>query len=175
MDAAGGVGYGSQMARIFSLLVLATAVLLAADPLFDDAVKAFQKEDYSTARMLFESVLATDAKNAAAQNFLRVIAAREKGVGAGLRAAMHKTILPKLDFKDVSAPEAINYIVQQVAKISGGKQKPGVVWLVAANELPPVSLALSDVPADEALRYVCELAGISAEYDAVAIRIVKRQ
>ncbi len=137
---------------------------------FEQAVRSFHGGDYETARMLLESVVATDPKNQAAQNYLRMIRAQQKA-GTSLAANLKKIILPKVEFQQTTAREAITFIAQQVTKQTGGKQAVNVVWMVPEGAEKTVTLSLQNIPASEALKYIAEAANLQVEYDNFAVKI----
>ena len=161
------------MKRFLLPLLLMTSPLMAqknGSAVLNDAVRAFHGGDYETASALFQTVLASDPKNQAAQNYLRMIQAQQKA-GSSLPATLKKIMLPKVEFNDASAREAFEYVAQQVQKQTGGKQSVNVVWMVPEGQDKRVTLSLQNIPAFEALRYIGEAAGIQLEYDNFAVKI----
>ncbi len=163
------------MKRILPMLFLTAAPLAAQQAeLQAEAVRAFQSGDYTSARSLFESLQSMDPKNMAAQNYLRMIALKEKG-GPGIESALKTIILAKVDLREVTPREAVAYVGQQVEKLSGGKQKLNVVWLVPpdspVNTAQNVTLSLANAPANEVLRYIGAIANLKMAYDANALKV----
>lgn len=163
------------MKRILPILFLTLSPLAAQQSeLQAEAVRAFQAGDYTSARSLFESLQSMDPKNVAAQNYLRMIALKEKG-GPGIESALKKITLSSVDLREVTPREAVTYVGQQVEKLSGGKQKLNVVWLVPpdspVNTAQNVTLSLQNAPATEVLRYIGAVANLKVAYDANAVRI----
>jgi hypothetical protein len=161
------------MKRFLLLLLLAASPLLAQKSgpgLLADAVRAYNGGDYESATSLFQAVLATDPKNQAAQNYLRMIQTQQKA-GSSLSAALKKIILPKVEFQEASAREAFDYVVQQVQKQSGGKQNLNLVWMVPEDAEKKVTLSLQNIPAFEALRYIGEASDLEIQYDTFAVKV----
>src|SRR6186997_1108957 len=79
---------------------------------FEQAVRSYNGGDFETARLLLESVIAADPKNQAAQNYLRMVQAQQKA-GSSLSAALKKIILPKVEFQQTTAREAVTFVAQQ--------------------------------------------------------------
>jgi len=157
---------------LLAFLLSATAALAQQpSPLFTEAVRAFKEQDYQTAQSLFESVVSTDPKNQAAQNYLRIIDTRLKSGRAGLQASLKTIVLPNVSLHDTTAKEAVDYIAQQVIKQSKGQQKMSVVWLVPEDYSAKVTLDLQNIPASEALRYVTDNANLQLAYDTYAVKI----
>lgn len=163
------------MKRFFlALLLSATPVLAQNTELQAEAVKAFQAGDYPTAKSLFESILALDPKNAAAPNYLRLIAAKEKGGGTGMEPALRKLLIPKVNFQDATVRESVAFVTQKVRELSDGKLVMNVVWLVPADDPSRITLSLQNVPAAEVLRYIAESANLRVDYDEHAVTIRPR-
>ena len=142
--------------------------------LFQEAMRAYQAKEFDTARMLFEAVVSAEPKNQAAQNYLRLLAKSETGA-SGLEGTLEKITLPRLEMSGVSAREGMTYVLQQVVKQSGGNLKANLVWLVPEGKAGPVTLSMQNIPANEAMRYIAEMAGLSLAYDAYAIKVTPAQ
>ena len=163
------------MKQLLVLIALAVSPLAAQQTdLQSEAVRAFQSGDYASARTLFESLLSQDPRNAAAKNYLRIIAQREKG-GAELEGHLRKIIIPSAIFQNATTREAVAFVSQKVAELTGGKQALNVVWLVPEDrDTSRVSLSLQNVPASEVLRYIAESAGLEIAYSEHAATIRPR-
>ena len=160
------------MKRFLLVLLLSASPLLAQTAeLQAEAVKAYQAGDYTTAKSLFESVLAVDPKNPAAPNYLRMIATKEKGGGSGVEPALRKLLIPKVDFQDATVRESVEFVTQKVRSLSDGKLVMNVVWLVPADTPARITLSLQNVPAAEVLRYIAESAKLRLDYDEHAVTI----
>jgi hypothetical protein len=161
------------MKRFLPILLLMTSPLMAQKSnsgALTDAVRAFHGGDYETASSLFQAVLASDPKNQAAQNYMRMIQAQQKN-GSTLPANLKKVILPKVEFNDASPKEAFEFVAQQVQKQTGGKQTVNVVWMVPEGQEKKITLKLQSIPAFEALRYIGDAAGLQLEYDTFAVKV----
>ncbi len=161
------------MKKLLALLFLAFSPLAAQQSEMQaEAVRAFQAGDYATARSLFESLLSIEPQNAAARNYLRAIAQREKG-GRGLEGALGKILIPKVDFRDVTVHEAVAFVSQRVRELSGGKQSVNVVWLATPEQTgnARVTLSLQNVPASDVLRYIGDSANLRFSFEALAVTI----
>lgn len=162
------------MKWLLPILLLMTSPLMAQQKsnsgTLTDAVRAFNGGDYEKASSLFETVLATDPKNQAAQNYMRMIQAQQKNTSS-LPAALKKINLPKVEFQEVTAKEAFNYISQQVRTQTGGKQTVNVVWMVPEGKEKNVTLSLQNIPAFEALRYIADASDLELQYDNFAVKV----
>ena len=161
------------MKRFLPILLLMTSPLMAQKAgtgTLNDAVRAFHGGDYETASSLFQAVLASDPKNQAAQNYMRMIQAQQKN-NSSLPANLKKVILTKVEFQEASPKEAFEYVAQQVQKQTGGKQTVNVVWMVPEGLEKKVTLTLQNIPAFEALRYIGDASDLQLEYDNFAVKV----
>ena len=161
------------MKTILALLLLAFGSLHAQQSEMQaEAVRAFQAEDYTTAKSLFESLLSLDPKNVAARNYLRAIAQREQS-GPDLERALRKILIPTVDFRDATVQEAVAFVSQKVRELSAGKQTVNVVWIVSPEQTASarVTLNLRNVPASEVLRYIGASSNLRFSYDTLALKI----
>lgn len=141
------------------------------NPMVAEGIAAFKKGDYENARMLFDAALAQNPKDTTAQNYARMIALKTKSGDSGLQASLKKVVIPQIQFTDSTPRECVDYVVQRIEKLTDGKQKVSVVWLVPTDLPARITLSLQNVPATEALRYIAEMAGLQIDYDAYALKI----
>jgi len=160
------------MKKFLVLLLIALLPLEAQqDQLQAEALRAFQSEDYETAKTLFESLVAADPRNSVAQNYLKIIAQRQKR-GLNLEDSLRKIVIPVVDFHDVTVREAVGFVAQKVRELSQGKQPMNVVWMVPADQAGlRVTLSLRNVPASEVLRYVGDSSNLRFSFDPLAVKI----
>ena len=141
------------------------------NPMVSEGIAAFKKGDYENARMLFDAALAQNPKDTTAQTYARMTAMKAQSSDSSLQGSLKKVIIPKVDLSDVTARESIDYVVQRIEKLTDGKQKVSVVWMVPSDFPAKVTLSLQNVPATEALRYIAEMAGLQLDYDNYALKI----
>lgn len=158
-------------------LSLSGSSLFAADAvtqLLSEAQTAYLRGDLETAKAKFESVNTIDPKNQTAIGYLKTIRAREAqaGVGASQEKQLAKVIVPKVELKEASLTAALEFLKQNVAKLTDGKQAVNfVVQLPETQANAPVTLNLTNVPFTEVLKYIGTLAGVSFAYDRYAIMV----
>jgi len=138
---------------------------------YEDALQAYKSGQFSTAEKLFLLVPKEDPKSASAKVYLQAIALKQEGGSADLEASLKMIQIAKVSFTDAAAKDAMNYVGQQVEKETGGKQKLNIVWMVPEGKARPVTLALENIPATEALRYIADTAGLQLAYDAFAVKV----
>ena len=151
--------------------------LLAQAPntaqLVTEGQAAYVKGDYATAKKDFELVNQLEPRNVTAINYLRLLAQRTTKVtpGDGIDRQLARVILPKVELKETTLGSALEYMQQQVAKASDGKTAISFVVKLPDEQVKtqPVTLALRNLPAIDALRYLGEVANITFEYDKYAV------
>lgn len=138
---------------------------------FAEAVKASERGDTETARMLLEVILAKDPGNKSAQAYLKRIAA-QSDANQVLQKQMKAIILPTVNLQDVAAREAFLYVSQQVEKQTEGKTHLNVVWLAAPEAGNRITLSLQKIPVSEVLHYLAGSAGLRLIYDRNAVKVL---
>lgn len=169
----------------FLPIISLTVALVGASPLFGQAEgtqqllaegqAAYVKGDLAAAKKSFELVNQLEPRNVTAINYLRLIKTREgRGPqGGGLEQQLSKIILPKVELKEATLGSAVEFLRQQANKASGGKTSVNVVLLMPDDRAntQTVTLQLQNVPFTEVLKYLGDLAALTVEYDAYAVRL----
>ena len=84
-----------------------------------------------------------------------------------------KTLLVSLDFNNSSIEDATNYLHIQSKRLD--PQGKGINFIIqpeASSTAKPITLTLNNVPLEEALRYICQLANVKSKVQDYAISIV---
>ena len=102
------------------------------------------------------AMLAFTGAHAAPQTDAEKIAAMEQKAKA--------TIIPKLEFREQSAAEALAIL----AKMSDLK----ISYLPKADDTARITVSLSNIPAAEAQKYVTSLANLKFAYEADGVHVV---
>ncbi len=92
--------------------------------------------------------------------------------GAALKKAT-AIILPKLDLRDATLSEALDFLRAKSAALDPVKKGVNLVLMPAAKgDSAQITLSLSGVPLSEALRYIAALAGyeITADEHVITLR-----
>lgn len=165
----GGVAAFVSMKRWLFLFLLA-ANLHAATPTVQDAQAALQAGRLDEAKAVLDQILATDPRNAAAQNISRVVA-QALARRAAARQQLERVTIPTLDLKDASAREAVDYTLQLIGKNSPQGTRPNLVWMVPPDFPGRVTIRLDNVPGATALEYVVGAAGLAVGFEEHAIRV----
>ncbi len=159
-----------------TFIILASILTLAASAqdlqtLLSEAQRDFIRGDKAGAKEKFTLVQKADPKNRLANTYLSLIAAEEKKNGgdesAGLRKAMEAIIIDKVEFRDATVSEALEFLGKKISA-SGGKvnivQQAG-----EAEKAVKITISLSNISASEALRYVAGLANLEVGYEKFAV------
>jgi hypothetical protein len=161
-------------------LTLACATQVSAqavDDLLKEAQQAYVRGDSATAKEKFEMIRRIEPDNRTAINYLRRIIAEEaknpnKDLTNGTQAALAKVILPKVDLREASLAEALDFLRQKGNQIGEGKVAINFVLQIdEAAKMNKVTLTLQNVPFTEVLRYIGELANVSFVYERFAIAV----
>ncbi len=168
----------TRLITLTACLAFAIAALGGQDlsDLLTEAQRAYLRGELAAAKEKFEIVRKLDPQNRIAVSSLRRIAAEEakqdagKGPGNATQTAMGKLIMPKVEFREASLAEALEFLRQKGNQLDDGKTAINfVVQLDEATKATKVTLTLSNVPFAEVLRYIGELAGVQFTYDRFAI------
>ena len=168
----------SRLVTLTACLVFASAAFGGEElsDLLTEAQRAYLRGELSVAKEKFEIVRKLDPQNKIAVSSLRRIAAEEakdlaeKGPGNATKTALTKLIMPKIDLREASLGEALEFLRQKGNQLDDGRTAINfVVQLDEATKATKVTLSLSNVPFAEVLRYIGELAKVEFVYDRFAI------
>ncbi len=161
------------------MLALASFVstAYAADlaDLMTEAQRAYLRNDYASAKEKFEMVLKLDPGNKTANSYRRLILAEEqKKAGQGNRnatqQALQKLIMEKVEFREATLAEALDFLKQKGNQLAAGKVAINfVLQLDEQAQARKVTITMQKVPLSEVLRYVGDLADVQFVYEQYAI------
>lgn len=141
-----------------------------------EAQRAYVRNDLAAAREKFEIIRKMEPNNRTAISYLRRIAADEITQNAGkaprnsTQEALQKLIMEKVEIREASLTEAIEFLKQKGNQLGAGKVAINfVMQLDEQTQAMKVTLALQKVPFAEVLRYVGDLAGVQFVYEPYAI------
>ena len=143
--------------------------------LLTEAQRAYMRNDYAAAKEKFGLVLKLDPNNKTAIGYQRRIVAEElqnlgKGDRNATQEALKKLIMEKVEFREASLAEALEFLKQKGNQLGGGKVAINfVLQLDEETQARKVTIAMQKVPFAEVLRYVGELAGVQFAYEQYAI------
>ena len=159
-------------------LAFVAPTCLASDlsDLMSEAQRAYVRNDLAVAKEKFEIVRKLEPNNKTAIAYLRRILADEYTQNAGkapknsTQEALQKLIMEKVDIREASLTEALEFLKQKGNQLGGGKVAINfVMQLDEQTQAMKVTLALQKVPFAEVLRYVGDLAGVQFVYEPYAI------
>ena len=162
------------------LLALASfaSTSLASDiaDLMTEAQRAYIRNDLAAAKEKFEIIRKLEPNNKTAISYLRRIVADEAAQNAGkaprnsTQEALQKLIMEKVEIREASLVEALEFLKQKGNQLGGGKVAINfVMQLDEQTQNAKVTLALQKVPFAEVLRYAGDLAGVQFVYEPYAI------
>jgi len=162
------------MKNVFLALVCFCSLpLLAAESdALQAATEAYRAKDWATAKTLLQEVLRSQPKNAAARTMLKTATENDTKGRASARE-LEKIILPEVKLNEVTAREAFVYLSQKIGAARGDNKPYNIVVAVPDEALKDkrVTLALTSIPATDAIQYVAEFVNLQVAYDQFAVKI----
>jgi hypothetical protein len=163
--------------KTFILLTSILATTLCAQDvqtLLTEAQRDFMRGDRAAAKEKFAMIQKVEPTNRVALSYLRMIAIEEKKAGGDesvvLRARLEKTTLDKIEFRDATVGETIEQLGRKISAASPGSVKVNIVQQLSEQEKSKkITIALTNIAASEALRYVAELADLTVSYEKFAV------
>jgi hypothetical protein len=164
-----------QLPLLLGTLLVLTTGTLAADPvadLFTEARAAAQKGDYDAAKAKLLAIKTLNPGFKPAAALLQQIQAQEAAQGGGMDRTLATLIIPSVQYREAELTAALGALRQEVGRLTNGKQIVNfVIQLPEAQAKLPITLALSNVPFTEVLKYLGTLAGVSFSFDKYAIMV----
>ncbi len=159
------------------MLALASLVTSAfasdATDLLREGQRAYSQGQMAVAKEKFDLVRRLDPNNSTALGYLKRIAADELLVSKGrndTEETCKKLIMEKVELREASLAETLDFLKQKAAQVSGGKVAVNfVLQLDEQTQAKKVTLAMQKVPFFEVLRYVGDLAEVQFKYEQYAI------
>lgn len=148
--------------------------------LLNEAQRAYIRGDLPQAKEKFHLVRKLEPDNRTAGAYLRRILAEEAQSGVRnppnvTQEKLQKLIIPRVDLREASLAEAIEFLRQKGNQVGEGKVAISfVMQLDEATKASKVTLTLANVPFTEVLRYVGELARVQFTYEPFAIVVKPR-
>ena len=156
--------------------VVSTSLATDISDLMTEAQRAYIRNDLAAAKEKFELVRRLDPNNRTAISYLRRIVADEITQSAGkapknsTQEALQKIIMEKVELREASLGEALEFLKQKGNQLGGGKVAINfVLQLDEQTQNAKVTITLQKVPFAEVLRYVGDLAGVQFVYEPYAI------
>ena len=168
-----GIFFGMKTSILLASILTIAASAQDVQTLLTEAQRDFIRGDRAAAKEKFTIIQKTEPNNRMAANYLRMIAIEEKKTGtdeaASLRKTMDATIIDKIEFRDATVSEALEFLGKKIATAGGGAKVNIVQQLGDADKGTKVTISLNKVPASEALKYVATLANLEVSYEKFAI------
>jgi hypothetical protein len=165
--------------RLFLLALVGLASTGLGNDVTDmqaEAERAYIRGDLAAAKEKFELIRRLEPNNRTAVAYLRRIVADEAQRNAGkappntTQAALTKLILEKVDFREATLVDVLDFLKQKGNQLGGGKLAINFVFqLDEAARNAKVTVTLNNAPYSEVLRYIGELANVQFVYEPYAI------
>ena len=153
--------------------VVTTAFASDVSDLLAAARRAYSEGQIAVAKEKFDLVRRLEPNNGTALGYLKRIAADELLLTKGrndTEEACKKLVLEKVDLRDASLAEALEFLKQKAVQASGGKLTVNfVLQLDEQAQAKKVTLTMQKAPFFEVLRYVGELVEVQFKYEQYAI------
>lgn len=160
------------------LCLVANASGQAVNDILSEAQRAYVRGDTANAKEKFDLVRRLEPNNRTAIMYLRRIAAEEgitnagKAPGNATQAALTQVILPRVDLREASLVDVLDFLRQKGNQIAEGRVAINfVTQLDDTQKMAKITLSLQNVPFTEALRYVGELGNVQFSYEKYAITV----
>jgi hypothetical protein len=167
--------------RLFFLALAGLASASLGNDLTDmqaEAERAYVRGDLASAKEKFELIRRLEPNNRTAIAYLRRILADEAKQNAGkappntTQAALTRLIVEKVDFREATLVDALDFLKQKGNQLGGGKLAINFVFqLDEAARNARVTVTLNNAPYSEVLRYIGELANVQFIYEPYAILV----
>ena len=151
-----------------------TSAVAKARDLYKQGLRAMELGQTETARACFRGVLQLQPSNVNARYQLKQLSLTSGSLAAKRREQALKAVrMPKVDFDDLTLPEALETISAVVEKETQNKFSPNFIVQDPTNafETRKITLKLGGLPASQVLKYCLDSARATARYDAHAIVI----
>ena len=161
--------------RLAFILVMGagSGVATAADDLenlFQMGRTAYYKGDLEQAHQLLSMVAQQNPRHQETRILLGDIRMKLKATaGSSLKKKYEGIKLAKIEFADVTLPEALEGLRVMSKNASNGQVVPNFIVTDQTLKTKMVSLSLTDVPLTQAIEYVARIAGAKASYDNHAV------
>jgi len=140
--------------------------------LLNEGKAAYAHGDMAKAKADFEMVYQIDSRNQIAIGYLRLIKSTEKNSPKTVdqEQALAAINIPKIEFREATLREALDFLRKKAADLSNGKQS--VNFVVPGGEATDsirVTLSLQNIPFPEAVRYIGRVTNFKFTFEKYAI------
>ena len=136
---------------------------------FQAGRQAYFRGDLDTAEKLLTRVAAANPNHFQTNAMLAQIKVAKQDNTPTLRKTYEKVIVPRIEFTDVTLPEASAALRTLSSNASNGQVVPNFIVKDSAKQTKTFSLSLKDVPLTEAINYLAQMSGTKASYEAHAV------
>ncbi|MCB1210152.1 MAG: hypothetical protein KDK97_12530 [Verrucomicrobiales bacterium] len=162
---------GWLAAIAMSLIILGMHAQAGEDlnAVFQQGRQAYFRGDLATAEQLLVRVQAANPNHFQTNAMLAQIKVAKKDNTPTLRKTYEGVIVPRIEFTDVTLPEAATALRTLSSNASAGKVVPNFIVKDSDKQTKSITLNLKDVPLTEAINYLAQMSGTKATYEAHAV------
>jgi len=150
---------------------LITVVSSAADDInkiFQQGRTAYYAGNFDLARELLNKVHAKDPRHFETNALLGQINAQPK-VEASLQRQYASVVIPKFTITDATLQESLEFLGMLSKKATGDKVQPNFIVKSPDLNKTSITLALTNVPMTEAIRYLADMSKSKTTWDKHAV------
>ena len=158
------------------MILIGCSLFTAASPAADDISTLFQQGrtayyngNFELARQLLLKVQAKNPGHFETNALLGQINAQTKKGDASLQKQYAAVIIPKFDVTDASLQESLQALGILAKNASEGKVQPNFIVKSPDLNQAKITLALTNVPLTEAVRYLAEMTKAKTTWDKHAV------
>ena len=155
---------GAAAIWLISGVLLSSTWANEMEAVFQQARTLFYQGRYKEAKPLLMQVVAADPRHTQSQAMLARIQLEEKQ-GPTLADQLATVVLPKIEFADVTVPEALEGLKALSKNASGGKMIPNFLVHNGDAMTKTITLNLENIPLSDAIKYVAQLSGTVCRYE----------
>jgi tetratricopeptide (TPR) repeat protein len=167
----------TKLVRASALLgVIASLTCTAAPPaavnietLYQQGRAAYYQGKMEEAKKLLGQVLAANPNHMPTRAMLANIAVQANSEGPSLRSQYAAVTIPRFEVNEVTLGESLQALSMMAKNQSGGKVSPNFIVKSPDLNKANLTLALSNTPLDEVVRYLAEMAKAKVTWDKHAV------
>ena len=162
-------GWLAAIAIGFMALAMQSQAGEDLNAVFQQGRQAYFRGDLATAEQLLTRVQAANPNHFQTNAILAQIKVAKKDSTPTLRKTYEGVTVPRIEFTEVTLPEATTALRTLASNASAGKVVPNFIVKDSDKQTKPITLSLKDVPLTEAINYLAQMSGTKATYEAHAV------
>ncbi|HQZ28953.1 MAG: hypothetical protein KA250_13915 [Verrucomicrobiales bacterium] len=143
---------------------------------FNEGVKLYNNGKYTDALLIFETILEQKADYVYARSYsakCKTMIAQGAGPKNDLEGQISRILLPQVGFSDAPIGDVLDYLSARATELSGGSVVANFIFKGTPEQRQNILITLNvrNIPMNEAVRYVGQLANMRVKYEEHAIII----